>query len=156
MKFAKYLLYLLYFIFFFVFLHLIIGFYSMDKGLGMIEHSDTLEEAKKENVLISKYLVYNKEYKLIDTAWSEFGRTQNIFGRAKIEKEKKLLQFRYKKISVEQPNLPYKAYYKNKKLTSFRDSGLISIIGVKEYMDTLFLENETDKYSYILIKEKQY
>jgi len=121
-----------------------IRFVPLDKT-GKFEYADSLNQAEHNNTLIRKYLIFNDKLELIDTAWSVYGTTSDIFGTKRIEQEKKLLRLKDRFIR-DADKTYFKASYKGDKLTCFYNKNLISIIGVKESMDTIVLKAYKENY----------
>ena len=71
----KILEFILVVVFLLVISKLLIGFISMDKEVGRLIYSKTLEESCKEKVLINTYNLYNSDKKQIGTAWLEYARS---------------------------------------------------------------------------------
>lgn len=127
--------------------YLSIGFISMDKGVGKFHYSKSLEEAEKENTLISKYLVYDTNKKKISNAWLEYATSYNIFDKKKIETDRILLSAKeFEEIKY----IYWEAFFKNKKLTAFEDKGIISVVGVDKNMDTIIIKPNKNETFYIV------
>ncbi|GEM_PF-1638768 len=134
----------------YIFSVFIFGGLAMDKGVGKYHYSKSLEEAKKENTLITKYLVYNTHKKQISNAWLEYARSYNIFNKKKIQKDRVFLGIKDIKELDKTKDVYWKAFFKDKKLTVVEDKGIISIIGVDTNMDTIILELNKEDFFYIV------
>lgn len=133
-----------YFIHFFV-----TGGVAMDKGVGKLHYSKSVQEAEKEMTLIKKYHVFRYNHMPITNAWLEYAKSYDISHNMKIEKNKVLLILENVKELDEIKNIDCEAYFKNKKLTVFEDNGMINIIGVDKNMDTIILKSNKKDIFYI-------
>lgn len=149
-KLIRFIVYIIIFFIVAVLVYLFIGFISMDKNVGKIEYSDTLREAREENTLINEYLIYDERRNLIDTAWSEYGRTYNVFNVKKIEKNKQLLLINDRNIVTEKNNKLIKSEYKGKNLYPLYLKNNIIALTLNEEVDTLLLEYDTMKFNLII------
>ena len=139
------LLVILYFIYF-----LVTGGIAMDKGVGKLHYSRSLEESEKEKTLINKYIVSDTHGKQISDAWLEYARSYNIFDNKKIEKDRILLNIKEAKKLNEINDVYWEAFFKDKKLTAFENKGIISVVGVDKNMDTIKLKPNKDETFYII------
>lgn len=123
---------------------------NMTYNVDPFKYSTNIDEAEKENTLISKYLVYDMNKKKISNAWLEYARSYNIFDKKKIEKDRILLSVKDVKEFEEIKDVYWEAFFKNKKLTAFEDKGIISVVGVDKNMDTIKLKPNKDETFYIV------
>ncbi|MCL1666560.1 DUF4110 domain-containing protein [Elizabethkingia ursingii] len=129
------------------------GGVNMDKGIGKLHYSKSLQEAKNEKTLIGKYFVYDVNRKQISEAWLEYARTYNNSDIKKIEKGKMLLSVKEVKAFEEIKDVYWEAFFRNKKLTALEDKGIINVIGVDKNMDTIILKPNKDSYYYIMAEK---
>lgn len=137
-------------ILFSVILYFIIGGLAMDKGIGKLHYSNSLQEAEKEKTIISKYIVSNVKGKQINKAWLEYARSYDIFDNKKIEKDKISLRVPDTKEFGKIEDIYWEAFFKSKRLTIFEDKGIISVVEIDKNMDTIIIRPNKDEVFYIV------
>ncbi|SDI56494.1 hypothetical protein [Chryseobacterium jejuense] len=146
----NYLAILILIILFSVILYFIIGGLAMDKGIGKLHYSNSLQEAEKEKTIISKYIVSNVKGKQINKAWLEYARSYDIFDNKKIEKDKISLRVPDTKEFGKIEDIYWEAFFKSKRLTIFEDKGIISVVEIDKNMDTIIIRPNKDEVFYIV------
>lgn len=124
---------------------------TVDKRVGRYRFSNSREEAKRDKTFISDYLIYDNDEKNIMKAWLEYGKTNDIYKNIVIDKKSIAIRFNVNESQIEDSSdIYWEAFFKNKKLTAFEDKGIISVIGVEEYMDTIIIKPNKDEFFYIV------
>lgn len=129
-------------------LYLFIGFISMDRGIGKLHYSKSIEEAIEKKTIIKKYTVYDFKGNYIGYAWLEYARSYDIFNKETIEKNNILFSMDN---SIKIKDYDLEAFFREKPLIIFTDKNIISIIGIDENMDTIRIKR-SNNVEYMIIK----
>lgn len=112
---------------------------AMDKGIGKLHYSNSLRTAEKEQTVIKKYIVYDSNKKKISNAWLEYARSYNVFDEKKIEKDETSLSVQNEK-KIDNI-IHWEAFFRDKKLTVFKDKNILRITDADKNMDTIKLKS---------------